>query len=49
MLDSDLKDVDISDCTIDGGLFNPKSLNGLSVSREQAVSLSKLLGLVVKD
>lgn len=48
-LESDLRELDISTCKINETTFQIKSVNGLTVNTDQAVALSTLMGLVVKD
>ena len=38
----------LSDCKIDGILVDKNLLNGLIVNENQAISFSKLLGIVIK-
>lgn len=46
---SPLKGVDISSCTLIGGKFCVEDLKGAIVSSEQALALSRLLGMIIRD
>lgn len=45
---TDLSGCDLSDCTIEGCTWTPGLLKGLTVNLQQAVELSRLLGLNIK-
>ena len=40
--------IDFSTCSINNLLIDRYSLNGLTVNSEQALSLAKLLGIIIK-
>ncbi len=49
IMESKLDDVDISTCELDGILIDSYSMKNLVVSQEQAIMLSQLLGLKIKE
>ena len=46
---TNLKNIDLSLCQIDGMVVDRNLIQGLIVNEQQAISLSKLLGIVVKE
>ena len=48
-ISTSLKDIDFSSCLLVGGTFSISDLKGIILNSEQAIEISKILGIQIKD